>query len=255
MVGKFEVVQPRRLAIEIADQIERLVLARELEIGDVLPPERELAEQFQVSRNILREAISALVQKGLVEVRPGLGTFIARPSSELLGDTLTSYIHFNRSGLLDLVEARRILEVEIVACAAERATAEDRVTVNAHLKVMDDSVSDLDEYIDADVLFHQALGRAANNEILRVLLDSMREAIRENIRTLATLYPESIREAAVHHRAIAEALERRDPDAAREAMRGHLAGVERGLLELDARNAPSTESQATADARPSGSGP
>ncbi len=252
MVSKFEVVQPRRLAIEIADQIERLVLQKELEIGDALPAERELAEQFQVSRNILREAISTLVQKGLVEVRPGLGTFIARPSSELLSDTLTSFIHFNSSGLLDLVEARRILEVEIAACAAKRATADDRVIVETYLKAMDDAMDDFDAYIDADVLFHQALGLAAGNEILRVLLDSMREAMRENIRTLVTLHPESVREATTHHRAIAEALRQQDPEAARDAMRGHLAGVERGLRELQARSVTPSQDQPVTGAPPSG---
>jgi len=251
VVGRFKVVQPRRLPIEIADQIEHLVLTRELEIGDALPPERELAEQFQVSRNILREAISALVQKGLVEVRPGLGTFIARPGSEVLGDTLTTFIHFNSSGLLDLVEARRILEVEIAACAAERATPDDRAAVEAHLEAMDDSVSDPDAYIDADVLFHQALGLAADNEILRVLLDSMREAIRENIRTLVTHNPESVQEAATYHRAIVEALRQRDPAAAREAMTGHLAGVERGLRELQDRMATSDQDQPAAGVPPS----
>ncbi|NHZ70314.1 MAG: FCD domain-containing protein [Proteobacteria bacterium] len=240
-IDKFEAVQHRRLAIDIADQIERLVLSRELAIGDALPAERELAEQLEVSRNILREAISMLVQKGLVEVRPGSGTFIARPSSELLGDTLTSFIRFNSSGLLDLVEARRSLEVEITALAAERATEADRAVVEDCLKVMDESVDDLEAYIEADIRFHQALAVAADNEILYLLLDSIRGAMRENIRTLATLQPGAVREAAHHHRAIAEALELHDPGAAREAMRGHLEGVERGLRELDAQGAMSSE--------------
>src|SRR4051794_13942333 len=100
-VIRLEAIPHRRLAEQIVDNIERLILNEELHIGDALPPERELAQQLQVSRNILREAIGMLVQKGLLEVRQGSGTYVARPSIEFLRDSLDSFIRFNKSALID----------------------------------------------------------------------------------------------------------------------------------------------------------
>ena len=92
--SKFQAVSSRRLTEEVADQIERLILSDELLVGDGLPSERTLAKQMGISRNILREAISMLTQKGLLEVRPGTGTFVVRPGSEFLSDILLHFIHY-----------------------------------------------------------------------------------------------------------------------------------------------------------------
>ena len=93
-VARFEAVPRRRLTEEIAHQIEQLILSGELRVGDRLPPERELAAQLQVSRNILREAVSVLAQKGLVEVQAGSGTYVTRPGVEFLGESLEFFIRW-----------------------------------------------------------------------------------------------------------------------------------------------------------------
>jgi len=233
---RFRAVSRRRLTEDIADQIERLILNHELEIGDALPPERELAAQLQVSRNILREAISMLAQKGLLDVRPGSGTYVVRPGVEFLGDTLDFFIRFNSSALFQLVEARRSLEAEIAGLAAQRATPEDYQHISTYLERMEEAANDPEAYIEADIHFHEALAQAANNEILQLLLGSIRGALRENIRVLVQHHPTALDEAMQYHRRIAQAIQQHEPETARLAMREHIEGVGRGLRELEAQN-------------------
>jgi GntR family transcriptional repressor for pyruvate dehydrogenase complex len=231
--NKFQAVSPRRLTEEIADQVERLILNQELKIGDSLPPERELAAQLQVSRNILREAIKMLEQKGLLEVRPGSGTYVARPSIEFLRDSLDFFIRFNSSALYDLVEARRSLEVEIAGLAAQRAGSEDYELIESYLNEMEITIKDHDSYVEADICFHEALARAAKNEILQLLLSSIRGALRKKIGILVKHHPLAVETAMQYHRRIAKAVRQRDEGEARSAMREHVEDVGRGLQELE----------------------
>lgn len=228
-----EAIPHRRLAEEIVDRIERLILNDELHIGDALPPERELAAQLRVSRNILREALGMLVQKGLLDVRAGSGTYVARPSTEFLRDTLDHFVRFNQSALFDLIEARRAIEVEIAKLAAERATPEDLSFIDSVLEQLEHSVGSLDPYIEADIRFHGSIATAAKNEILKLLLDSIRGALRENILVLVKHHPTAVAEAMGYHRRIAQAIRQHDTDEARAAMWEHLNSVQRGLEELD----------------------
>jgi GntR family transcriptional repressor for pyruvate dehydrogenase complex len=235
-ISKFQAVLPRRLTEEIADQIERLILDNELAVGDALPPERELASQLHVSRNILREAFSMLAQKGLLEVRPGSGTYVARPSAEFLSDTLAFYVRFNPTAFLKLVEARRSLEVEIAGLAAERAAVTDCQSIMSYLEEMEQVIKRPEAYIEADIRFHEALAKAADNEILELLLKAIQGILRANIRVLAQHHPTAVEEAMAYHRRIAQAVQQHAPVEARLAMREHLDSVERGLREVEARH-------------------
>lgn len=239
-ISKFQVVPHRRLTEEIADQIERLILNNELSVGDALPPERELAAQLKVSRNILREAVSTLTQKGLLEVRPGSGTYVVQPTFEFLRDTLDFLIRFNTSALIELAEARRSIEVEIAGLAAERAKPEDIERIMTHLKEMEEASYQPEAYVEADIRFHAALAQAASNQILQLLLDSIRGTMREAIHLLVKNHPTAWQEAMKYHRQIADAIQQHAPAAARLAMRNHLDSVRTALQELE-------ESRAAAD--------
>ncbi|UCD27385.1 MAG: FadR family transcriptional regulator [Planctomycetota bacterium] len=232
-VAKFRAVSHRRLAEEIADQIERMILNHELQIGDALPPERELAAQLQVSRNILREAITMLAQKGLLEVRPGSGTFVARPSAEFLEDSISFLIRFSKTALYDLLEARLLIEVEIAGLAAELGTEQDIALIAERLTQLEAESDDLDAYVEADIRFHTALARAAKNEIYRLLLSSIRGALRQNIRFFVKHNPAVLEEAHLYHQRILQAIQKRHPEEARAAMRQHLEVAHRGLQELE----------------------
>ena len=229
---RIHAVQHTRLTEEIVRQVENLILNQELRLGDALPPERELAAQMQVSRNILREAISMLVQKGLLEVRPGSGTYVARPSADFLRDSLDFFVRFRDSGLYDLIEARYALETHIAYLAAQQATEEDSEFIFARLRELETTVGDPERYVEADVCFHSAVAKAAKNEILQLMLDSIRGALRENIRILLEHHPTAVEDAMRFHRRIARAVREHSPEEARAAMREHLKSVRRGLEEL-----------------------
>ncbi|UCD27384.1 MAG: FadR family transcriptional regulator [Planctomycetota bacterium] len=234
-ISIFQAVSHRRLTEDIADQIERLILNEELKVGDILPPERELAAQMQVSRNILREAIKVLTQKGLLEVRPGSGTYVARPTVEFLQDTLDFFFRFSSSALFDLIQTRRLLEVEIAGLAAQRATAEDCQLIETRLNEMEAVIDNPDAYIEADIHFHEALATVADNGILRLLLNSIRGALRRNITILVRYHPSAVETAMQYHRRIVQAVQQHNIEAACLAMREHVEDVGRGLRDLEAQ--------------------
>jgi GntR family transcriptional repressor for pyruvate dehydrogenase complex len=229
-----QAIRRQKLSDEIVRQLENLIVNNELSVGDALPPERELAAQLGVSRNILREAISTMVQKGLLEVRQGSGTFVASPSIDLLRDSLSFFVRFTDSGLYDLLEARFALEVQIAELAARRRTQEDVDLIVACLDDLERSVGNPDRYIEADIRFHATLARAAKKEILLLLLDSIRGALRENVRVLVTRHPQAVENAMHYHRRITQAIRQGSAADARENMRLHLESVRLELHELEA---------------------
>ena len=229
---RFQAVSRRRLTEDVVDQIEQLILSRELRPGDRLPAERELAAQLQVSRNVLREATSTMVQKGLLEVRPGSGAYVAQPNSEFLRDTLDFFVRFNEAGLTDLMEVRRSIEIEIAGLAAERANEEECDLVAACLRDMGESAAAPDAYVEADARFHECLAKVTGNRIMQLLIGSIRGALRENIRVVIAHRPSAIQEAIDDHRRITRAMRRHTPDAARRAMREHLAKIGKYVEEL-----------------------
>jgi GntR family transcriptional repressor for pyruvate dehydrogenase complex len=229
---KFKTVATKRLTEEIADQIECLILNKELKVGDGLPAERDLAAQLKVSRNILREAISMLTQKGLLEVRRGSGTFVARPSVEYLRDTLGFYMRFTSSALLDLLEARRSMEVEIAGLAADRSKQDDHEILFQCIDEMERSIDTPSAYIEADIRFHETLAKASHNQILRLLIGSIRGALRENIRFLLENDPTIMKESINSHRQIAVAVQIHDRGGARKAMHDHLESLINSLNDL-----------------------
>src|SRR5271165_1483518 len=121
-------VQTTKVYEQITGQIEQQILRGELKSGDRLPTERELAEQFHASRTAVREAMKTLAQKGLLEMRPGRGTTVINGTSQALRDSLGLMLRVARhDSARDLVEVREILEPEIAALAAARATPDNIV--------------------------------------------------------------------------------------------------------------------------------
>ena len=111
-------VRHRRTTDTVVEQLERMILERRLQPGDSLPPERELALALSVSRNVLREALGVLGQKGLVRVAAGRGTTVVRPSTEHVEDALTALITYDEITLVELCDARLLIEPEFAASAA-----------------------------------------------------------------------------------------------------------------------------------------
>ncbi len=222
---RYTPIQAERLYERIAQQVEQRLLTGDLKVGDRLPPERELAEQFGVSRTAVREAVKALRQKGLVEVQPGRGTFITNGTSRAVRHSLDLLMKIGGAdGSANLVEVREIIEPEIAALAATRATEEHVAAMREAVATMDTALQDPDTFIEADLDFHLALAEATQNALIPTLIDSIVDLLREQ-RARIFRVEGGPQRGQFHHKRILDTIVRRDPEAAREAMRAHLRQV------------------------------
>jgi GntR family transcriptional repressor for pyruvate dehydrogenase complex len=218
-------IQSERLYEQIVSQIEQRIEAGDLKVGDQLPSERELAEQFTVSRTAVREAVKALRQKGLVEIRPGRGTFITDGTTDTIRNSLGMLIKFGgKNGSMNLVEVREILEPEIAALAATRITDDYITTMREAVEIMDTALDNVDVFVEADLDFHLALAEGTQNPLIPILMDSIIDLLRKQ-RKRTGLSKGGLQRGQVHHKQILDAVTRRDPQAARQAMHDHLQQV------------------------------
>ncbi len=220
----YKPVQTSRLYERIVQQIEESILQGTLKVGDQLPAERELAQQFRVSRSAVREALRALSEKGLVEAQTGRGTFVREASSQAMRQSIDLMTRLGSDGAMHLAEMREMLEPGIAALAANRAQEENLAPMREAVAVMDRSLQDPIAFIEADLDFHLALAEAAGNPLILSLIDSIVGLLREQ-RTRIFYVEGGPQRGQHHHKAILEAVERREPDRARDAMRAHLQQV------------------------------
>jgi GntR family transcriptional regulator, transcriptional repressor for pyruvate dehydrogenase complex len=231
----YKIVRSSRLYEQIVAQVEESIHKGDLKPGDQLPPERELAEQFGVSRTAVREAVKALREKGLVEAYPGRGTFITDGTSYTIRQSLDRMMRTGNEGFAFLAEVRQILEPEIAALATARADEEDLEAMRQQVATMDGAKDDPDTFIEADLDFHLALAEAAANPIILSLIDSIVGLLREQ--RMGIFHVEGGPERGqYHHKKILQAVENRDAAAAREAMKAHLSQVKD-----DSRHAPNAQ--------------
>ena len=234
----YKIVRTSRLYEQIVQQVEESIHKGALKPGNQLPPERELAHQFGVSRTAVREAVKALREKGLVEAYPGRGTFVTDGTSHAIRQSLDRMIRIGQpEGSTYLAEVREILEPEIAALAATRADAEDLTSMHEAVSIMDKAKRDSDAFIEADLDFHLALAEAAGNPLILTLIDSIVGLLREQ--RLRIFQVEGGPERGqYHHKKIMEAIERHDSLGAREAMKAHLRQVRDDCRELPSGQEP-----------------
>jgi GntR family transcriptional regulator, transcriptional repressor for pyruvate dehydrogenase complex len=221
----YRAVRASRLFEQIVEQIEESILTGSLKPGDQLPAERDLALRFGVSRTAVREAVKTLREKGLVEAFSGKGTFVTNGTSQAIRQSLDRMMKFGQQdGWSPLVEVREILEPEIAAMAAARATEQHVATLKEAVAEMDRSRDDCDAFIEADLDFHLALAEAAANPVILSLIDSIVGILREQ-RTRIFHVQGGPERGQFHHKRILGAVERGDAEGAREAMCSHLKQV------------------------------
>ncbi|MFL5628158.1 MAG: FadR/GntR family transcriptional regulator [Ktedonobacteraceae bacterium] len=220
-------IQSVRVFEQVAEQIEKRILAGELRKGDRLPTERDLAEQFHVSRTAVREAMKILAHKGLVDMRPGRGTIVIDGAREAMENSIGLLMKLKLGevgGSDNLVQVREILEVEIAALAAARATDKEIAAMRDAIKVMDESLTNADAFIAADNRFHEALAQATQNTLIFILVNSIVNLLSEQRKQIFEVEGGPQR-GQIHHRRILESVVSRNPEAARAAMRSHLHQV------------------------------
>jgi len=221
----YKVVRTSRLYEQIVQQIEESVLNGSLKPGDQLPAERDLAQRLGVSRTAVREAVKTLREKGLVEAYSGRGTFVTDGTSQAARQSFDLMVKIGQQeGSPHLAELRLILEPGIAAMAAERVKDEDLTAMRDAVAVMERSQKDPEAYIEADLDFHLALAEAVANPLILSLIDSIVGLLREQRLKIFNVEGGPQR-GQFHHKRILEAMERRDPEMARGAMRAHLEQV------------------------------
>ena len=221
----YRAVKTSRLYEQILQQLEDSIVKGQLKPGDQLPPERDLAQRFGVSRTAVREAVKALREKGLVEAYTGRGTFVTDGTSQAIRQSLDLMTKISpQDGLQHLAELRRILEPEIASLAAPRIDQQLIATMREAVAIMDRNLHDRDTYIEADLDFHLALAEAAENPLILALIDSIVGLLREQRSRIFELDGGPER-GQFHHKRILQAIEERNADAARSAMKAHLEQI------------------------------
>jgi GntR family transcriptional regulator, transcriptional repressor for pyruvate dehydrogenase complex len=221
-----QVKREPRLSDKVADMMLETIVSKRLKPGDRLPSERELGEQFGVSRTVVREAVRALVAKGLIEVRSGSGLRVAAVDASAVSESMSLYIH--GSGDLDypkVHEVRTMLEVQMAGLAAQRRTEDDIARLTEACERMEASIANVEVAARADVEFHREIAKATHNELYLVMLDAVGDALVE-IRRGNLKRPGSMEFALDQHRRILDAIATGATRKAREAMREHLDRVE-----------------------------
>ncbi len=209
----------------IAETIEKRIALGELAVGSKLPSERSMAESYGVSRNVIREAIRVLGEKGFVEVRAGRGGFVCKPSQQDLSDSLTSVVESSSASVQEIVEAREVFETAILACAAEKADSQDLETLWGLYDQMEQSRTHGKNFALLDREFHMALAQCAKNSVLTLLAGSIYNMADANLFLLTPVNPARIVTAQREHREMILGIERRSAEHIQEAFRRHIACI------------------------------
>jgi GntR family transcriptional regulator, transcriptional repressor for pyruvate dehydrogenase complex len=208
------------------NQIKQMIVSGELRPGDRLPREADLAERLGLSRNSLREAVSALSWINVLDVRQGDGTYVTSLEPQLLLEALSFIVDFHRDDtVLRFFEVRRILEPAAASMAAQRMTTDETSELKGILDTLDGDAS-LEVLVANDLKFHQRIAEGSGNPVLASLLDTLSAPT-----TRARIWRGLTQDGAVartrqQHVAIYEAIAAHQPDVARAWATVHIADVE-----------------------------
>jgi GntR family transcriptional regulator, transcriptional repressor for pyruvate dehydrogenase complex len=226
----FRPVQPRRALDDVILQIEESILEHRLAVGERLPPERDLAEAFQVSRSVVREALRVLEAFGVLTARRGAGartgTIVGISTKNGLSSLLPLYVAVRRVPLGDLVDIRVAIEVMSARAAAAAATGDQRDHTERIIAAMG-RATEIPDFLALDTEFHVTVARLSGNSIAPFIMDALREAMaRQMLRAFEVLENwQSERDALVaEHAEIADLICSGDAEAAGQAMEQHIRG-------------------------------
>jgi GntR family transcriptional repressor for pyruvate dehydrogenase complex len=226
---KVEPINSPRIYEEIVRQIRTLISEGKLKSGDRLPPERDLAERFRVSRASVREALRSLESTGLIEIRLGEGTFVREISVDSLIEPLALVILTQREAVGELFEARRLLEPPIAGLAARRSTKEEVQEMERILEEQGKEVAAGGTGLAQDAAFHAAIASSTNNRAITRIVHAVIDLLTQSREESLQIAGRPTRSHEDHLR-ILEAIRGRRSAAARRAMLDHVVAVERLVM-------------------------
>jgi DNA-binding FadR family transcriptional regulator len=220
----------------VQEEVKAYIIQRGLRPGDPLPPETHLAEQLNISRNSVREAVKALEALGILEARPGTGLFVRDFSFDPILNNLAYGIMFDLKQLGEVFEVRYQLERGMVEKVIKNVQADQLSRLNAVLDVMLTNAQKGIYSIEMDRTFHQHLHENVNNTVLLKILDIFWEVLRRAEENASFPPPDDPMTSYLVHVPIVEALEAGNIDAMREALKNHYNGVIDRLRRFQAAN-------------------
>ncbi|MCL5780863.1 MAG: FadR family transcriptional regulator [Firmicutes bacterium] len=230
----FKPIKPKKIYEEIVEQIKEMIVRGELNPGDKLIPERELADRLQVGRSAVREAYRTLEAIGIIDIRPGEGTFVREIGTKSMTDIMSLAVLTGKDTLFELLELRKIIETEASSLAALRRTKEDLNNMKYWLDKMNEDINRGSLGDLSDLKFHYAITDAAHNSLLMRLMNSISETMikeMKNVREKLYLTPGTPKRLYEQHVIIYQAILNGDEKEARDAMMNHLINVEKGLIQ------------------------
>jgi GntR family transcriptional repressor for pyruvate dehydrogenase complex len=222
-------VDRQKIFHEIVKQIHHLIKNGSLKTGDKLPPERELASLFKVSRASVREAFRYLESSGLVRARVGDGTYIETTSLESIVEPLAAAITGERKNLAELFEIRKMIEPRLAELAARHITDEQLIELGLLLARQENSINDKKRFTEIDYLFHLNIAIFAGSKVYLKLFKTLSGMINQ---TRQVFLQEGDRplKSLEGHKALLKALEGKDEKKARSLMSEHLRTIEKEAL-------------------------
>jgi GntR family transcriptional regulator, transcriptional repressor for pyruvate dehydrogenase complex len=226
----YKKIKPKKLYEEVAETIYELIRTGELKPGEKLDSVQLLAENFQVGRSAIREALTSLRAMGLVELRQGEGTFVREFDTDQITFPLSTAILMNKKDIVHLLEVRKIIEIgSVIAASRKRTEQQLRVLLDA-LKEMESASGNEELGEEADLKFHLALAEAAQNPLLFSLLNHvsglMKETMKETRRVWLFSKQTTMEQLYKEHLNIYEAVKDKDEEKASHYMLVHLQNVE-----------------------------
>jgi len=228
-------IKPKKIYEEVSEILYEKIRAGVLKPGDRLDSVEQLAEQLQVSRSAIREALSALKAMGLIEIKQGSGTFVKSIQPSQLDFPLSTAILTNKQDVAHLLEVRKIIEMGAAASAAIHRTDED---IQAMIQILDEMKrvqgdGELGEKVDFQ--FHAAISKASQNPLLATILDQvsglMIETMKETRRIWLYSKKTTSEQLYDEHMQIFLAIKQQNEELAKHAMTSHLSNVEKVLMQ------------------------
>ncbi|MFJ7666936.1 FadR/GntR family transcriptional regulator [Lysinibacillus sp. NPDC097195] len=228
-------IKQKKIYEEVSEMLYEKIRAGDLKPGDRLDSVEQLAEQLQVSRSAIREALSALKAMGLIEIKQGSGTFVKNMPAKQLDFPLSTLSLTNKNDVSDLLKVRKIIEVGAAASAAIHRTEED---IQVMLRILDDmKLAQGDEELGekADYQFHAAISAASQNPLLASILDQVSGLMIETMKETRRIWLYSKKTTSEklydEHMQIFLAIKQQNEELAKHAMASHLSNVEDVLMQ------------------------
>lgn len=232
----FQPIKKQRLSDEVTAQIRARIASRDLRPGDKLPAERQLADNFAVSRGAVREALRNLELAGVIHMQQGVhgGAFITHGDPGLMGDNLKDLFHLGGVSLGELTEARVWIETMVSRIVCERATAEDFAALTANVNMAEELYwqGRFDDKIDVNVEFHNILAGATHNAMMVMMMGALMEVMRDFAHKVGGERHDLTIKA---RRKFLELIEKRDADGAAKAMETHVRELKNRYEEVRRR--------------------